>query len=198
MHPRLKSLGRFGRRRRRGRGGWVGHEGRFSRYPLQVYSVGSYRVQFWHGQGRPLFDVALPALPLPTTASPTFLGTQKDGPGEADARQKTEMVRQHIKFVSPVRVHRSQCNGQTNKDNPSIVLTARIWMWSGRWKREKKPNLLPGCCLAARETKCADSWPSCTALCACSEAWVCKVPDVPQFPSSPASRQRFQSEWEER
>ena len=40
-------------------------------------------MQFWHGQGCPLFDVVHPAFPLPTTASPTLQGAIKDGSGEA-------------------------------------------------------------------------------------------------------------------
>ena len=35
------------------------------------------------GQGRPLFDVAHPAFPLPTTASPTLQGARNDGSGGA-------------------------------------------------------------------------------------------------------------------
>ena len=60
-----------------------GHEGRFSRGPLPVFSVGDGCEQFWHGQGCPLFGVVHPAFPLPTTASPTLQGVLKDGFGEA-------------------------------------------------------------------------------------------------------------------
>ena len=67
-----------------------GHEGRFSRDPLPVFSAGGppqfwalRSPQFWHGQGCPLFNVLHPAFPLPTTASPTLQGALKDGFGEA-------------------------------------------------------------------------------------------------------------------
>ena len=58
-------------------GSSVGHEGRFSRYPLLVFSAGGPREQFWHGQGSPLSDVH-PAFPLPTTVSPALRGALKD------------------------------------------------------------------------------------------------------------------------
>ena len=57
-----------------------GHEERFSRDPLPVFSAGGRCEQFWHVQRCPLFDVVHPAFPLPTTASPTLL---KNGFGEA-------------------------------------------------------------------------------------------------------------------
>ena len=60
-----------------------GHEGRFNRDPLPVFSAGGLCKQFWHGQECPLFDVAHPAFPLPTTASPTLKGALKDGFGQA-------------------------------------------------------------------------------------------------------------------
>ena len=43
-----------------------GHDGRFSRDPLPVFSAGGRGEQFWHGQGCPLFelDVIHPALRL--------------------------------------------------------------------------------------------------------------------------------------
>ena len=63
-----------------GEGG--GHEGRFSRDPLPVFSAGGPCEQFWHGKGA-LFDVVHPAFPMPTTASPTLKGALKDGFGEA-------------------------------------------------------------------------------------------------------------------
>ena len=45
--------------------GWSGgHEGRFSRNPLPVFSAGDPCEQFCHGQGCPLFDVVHPAFPL--------------------------------------------------------------------------------------------------------------------------------------
>ena len=47
--------------------------------PLQPFRQEVLCEQFWHGQGCPLFDVVLPAFPLPTTASPTLPGTLKDG-----------------------------------------------------------------------------------------------------------------------
>ena len=46
------------------------HEERFSRGPLPFFPAGGHREQFWHGQGRPVFHVVRPAFPLPTTASP--------------------------------------------------------------------------------------------------------------------------------
>ena len=60
-----------------------GHEERFSRDPLPVFSAGGPCEQFWHGQGGPLFDAIHPAFPLPTTVSPTLQGVLKDGFGEA-------------------------------------------------------------------------------------------------------------------
>ena len=47
------------------------------------FSAGGPGEQFWHGQGRPLFDVVHPAFHLPTTASPTLQGALGDGFGEA-------------------------------------------------------------------------------------------------------------------
>ena len=60
-----------------------GHEGRFSRDHLTVFSAGGPCEQLWHGQVCPLFDVVLSAFPLPTTASPTLQDALKDGSGEA-------------------------------------------------------------------------------------------------------------------
>ena len=60
-----------------------GHEGRFSRDPLPVFSAGSPCEQLWHGQGCPLYDVVHPAFPLPTTALSTFQDALKNGFGEA-------------------------------------------------------------------------------------------------------------------
>ena len=60
-----------------------GHEGRFGRDILLVFSTGGLCKQFWHGQGCPLFGVVHPAFPLPTTALPTLQGALKDGFGEA-------------------------------------------------------------------------------------------------------------------
>ena len=56
-----------------------GHEGRFSRDPFPAFSAECPCEQFWHEQECPLFDVVHPAFPLPTTASPTLKGVQKDG-----------------------------------------------------------------------------------------------------------------------
>ena len=60
-----------------------GHEGRFSRASLPVFSAGGPSEQFWHWQRCPLFDVVRPAFPLPAMASPTLQGALKDGFGEA-------------------------------------------------------------------------------------------------------------------
>ena len=60
-----------------------GHEGRFSRDPLPVFSAGGPCEQFWHRQGSPLFDIVHPAFPLPMTASPNLQGTLEDGFREA-------------------------------------------------------------------------------------------------------------------
>ena len=65
---------------------WVvggGHEERFSRDPLQVFSAGGPCEQFWHGQECPLFDDVHPASPLPTTASPTLQAALNGSFGEA-------------------------------------------------------------------------------------------------------------------
>ena len=71
-HPiTVQSLNRLGRRLGGARRGGV--EQLFNRDPLQVASVGGHCQQFWHWQGRPLFDVVHPAFPPPT---------QKDGFGE--------------------------------------------------------------------------------------------------------------------
>ena len=40
-------------------------------------------MQFWHGQGCPLFDDVHPAFPLPAVLSPIFKGALKDDFGEA-------------------------------------------------------------------------------------------------------------------
>ena len=61
----------------------LGHEGRFRRDPLPVFSAGGSCEQFWHRQINPLFNVVHLALPLTTTASPTLQGAPKDGFGEA-------------------------------------------------------------------------------------------------------------------
>ena len=49
-----------------------GFEGRFSRDPLPVFSVGGHHEQFWQGYGCPLFDIHNPAFPLQTIAMPSF------------------------------------------------------------------------------------------------------------------------------
>ena len=59
--------------------GGGGDEGRFSRDPIPIFSVGGHHEQFWHGQGYPLFDVVHLPFPLPTTASPTVQGVLKNG-----------------------------------------------------------------------------------------------------------------------
>ena len=60
-----------------------GHEGRFSGYPLPVFSAEGPCEQFRYGKRCPLFDIVHPAFPLPTTASPILKGALKDGFGEA-------------------------------------------------------------------------------------------------------------------
>ena len=60
-------------------GGGGGHEGRFTRDLLPVFSAGGPCEQFWHGQGCPIFDVVHPEFPLLTTASPTRQDAVKDG-----------------------------------------------------------------------------------------------------------------------
>ena len=63
---------------------------------FQPFLRGGHREQFWHGQGRPLFDVVHPELPSPTTASPTLQGSLKDGFEQAvvalDTAEKTRKV----------------------------------------------------------------------------------------------------------
>ena len=44
-----------------------GHEGRFSRCSLAVFSAGGPCKQIWHGKGCPLSDVVHPECPLPAT-----------------------------------------------------------------------------------------------------------------------------------
>ena len=60
-----------------------GHEERFSRDPLSVFSADGPWKQFWHGQGCLLFDVVLPAFPLLTMVLPTLQDALKDGFEEA-------------------------------------------------------------------------------------------------------------------
>ena len=50
---------------------------------LPVFSAGGRCEQCWHGQGCSLFDVAQPAFPLPTTASPSLQDAVKDDFGKA-------------------------------------------------------------------------------------------------------------------
>ena len=64
-----------------------GHEGRFSRDHLTVFSAGGPCEQLWHGQVCPLFDVVLSAFPLPTTASPTLQSCP-----ERETERETERV----------------------------------------------------------------------------------------------------------
>ena len=45
-----------------------GHDGRFSRDRLPVFSAGDPCEQFWYGQACPLFDVVYPAFSLLITA----------------------------------------------------------------------------------------------------------------------------------
>ena len=71
----VQSLYRFGSR--------DGHDRRFSRDPLPVFSAGGHCEQLWHGKEWPLFDVVCPALPLPTTSSPTLQDALKYGFVEA-------------------------------------------------------------------------------------------------------------------
>ena len=58
-----------------------GHEGQFSRDPLQAFSAGGPCVQFRHEQGCPLFDDVHSAFSLQTMASPTLQGALKDRRG---------------------------------------------------------------------------------------------------------------------
>ena len=62
-----------------------GHEGRFSRDPLPIFSAGGPCEFVWHGQACQLFDVVHPTFPPPTTASLSLQGTLKDGFGDAVA-----------------------------------------------------------------------------------------------------------------
>ena len=50
-----------------------GHEGRFSRNPIPVFSAGDPYEQFWHGQGCLLFDVVHQAFPLRSRSCPPAL-----------------------------------------------------------------------------------------------------------------------------
>ena len=73
-----------------------GHEGRFSRDPLPVFSAGGHREQFWHEQGRPLSDVVHPAFTLPARASPTLHCALQEGFGEVVvARGTPETLQRH-------------------------------------------------------------------------------------------------------
>ena len=56
--------------------------GRFRRDLLPICSARGPSEQFWHGQECPLFDVVLPAFPLPTKVSSTLQGALKDSFGE--------------------------------------------------------------------------------------------------------------------
>ena len=63
--------------------GGGGHEGRFSRDPLPVFSTGDYRKQLRHRQGSPFFDVVHSAFLLPTAESPSLRDALKGDFGEA-------------------------------------------------------------------------------------------------------------------
>ena len=67
-----------------GGGNWGGggHERRFSTDSLPVFSAGGHREQFWHRQGRPLFDVVHVTFRLSTTGSPTLQRALEDGFGD--------------------------------------------------------------------------------------------------------------------
>ena len=58
------------------------HEGQFRCDPLLAFSAGGSSEQFWHGQGRPLFDAVHLAFSLLTIALPILQGALKDGFGE--------------------------------------------------------------------------------------------------------------------
>ena len=60
-----------------------GHDTRFSRDPLLVFSAGGNCAQFRHGLGCPLFDAVHQAFALDTKVSPSLQGALKDGFGEA-------------------------------------------------------------------------------------------------------------------
>ena len=62
-----------------------GHEERFGREPVPVFSAEGHREQFWHGQGCTLFDVVHPAFPTLATALSTLQGALKDDFGELEA-----------------------------------------------------------------------------------------------------------------
>ena len=79
-----------------GAGAGKGHEGRFSRDPLPVFSAGNPCEQLWHAHGCPVFDVVHPAFPLPTMASPTLQGALKDGFGQAtDCGSEGQKINSH-------------------------------------------------------------------------------------------------------
>ena len=63
---------------------WVvgGIRGTIRQRSSQVFSAGSSCVQFWLGQGCPLFDVVHPAFRLPTSPSPILQGALTDCFGE--------------------------------------------------------------------------------------------------------------------
>ena len=57
---------------------------------FQSFSAGGHCEQFWHGQGRPLFDAVHPTFPLPTTVSSIVQSALKDGFGKAVVRDMPE------------------------------------------------------------------------------------------------------------
>ena len=55
---------------------------------LFLFYAEGHRGQFWHGEGRQLFDVVHPAFPRQTSTWPTLQGALKDGLGEAVCPQR--------------------------------------------------------------------------------------------------------------
>ena len=53
--------------------------GRINRDSLPAFPAGCHHEQFRHGQGRPLFDIANLAFPVPTAELPSLHGVLKDG-----------------------------------------------------------------------------------------------------------------------
>ena len=115
-----------------------GHERWFSMDPLPVFSAGGPCEQFWHRQGCPLFDVVHPAIPLPTTASPTIQGAPKDGFGEAvvvwHAQTMQVSVSRQLPEEVPVDSHKSwSCSAPSHWScAPSRrygEVTSSTWFW---------------------------------------------------------------------
>ena len=63
---------------------------------FQSFLQGGLCKQFWHGQGRPLFDVVHPAFLLPTTASPIPQGAMTDGFGAVSYTHLTLPTRRTV------------------------------------------------------------------------------------------------------